>query len=141
MITKCFKCNSVDIVDVSGVLMCNNCGEILNSDTKKDITINIDKVLLPKDDSDDIDIYDDLDDIFEDDIFEEDTIEDDDFEDEELEFEGFHKDNTNVDDIMNQEGNWCYIDDIDGLDEDLSYEDFNGEFEEKYPGLLVAKGK
>lgn len=151
MITKCVKCNSMDIIDINGVLMCNTCGEILNSHTKKDITINIDEVLLPKTNSEDIDLDDDIDDIISEDIIEDDDLEDDDFDQiEELKIlketfnypEGFDEfTEKSEDDIMDKEGSWCYIDDIEGLDEDLSYDDFNGEFEEKYPGLLVPKKK
>lgn len=144
MKTKCFKCNSNDIIDVNGVLMCNNCGEILNADTKKEITLDIDELATEKSPIKNVKNHVKLDSqklskvkINSDD---ESLLEDYDSEgllnDDYLENYECDKDNL---DIMDNEDLWTYIDDVEGLDEDLQDKDYNDEYEEKYPGLLVIK--
>ncbi|SHJ41017.1 hypothetical protein SAMN02745248_00022 [Hathewaya proteolytica DSM 3090] len=145
MIEKCHKCHSLDIVDVDGVLMCNNCGEILNGDCKKEISIKIDSVeaqnhaesSISQDDDLNIEALENLND--EDDLSEEEIGDFQPFSDLSYLLDSEEEMDSDQEDVLNREGQWCFIDDVDDLAEDLSYEDYNNAYEEKYPGLLIRK--
>ncbi|AWZ48587.1 hypothetical protein [Hathewaya limosa] len=132
---KCSKCGSLDIVDVDELLMCNACGEILNQDAKKERSIKVDAILEEKEvnvghikvNSKDLGKI---------------TIKDKELEKEHIK-ESYIDNQENQDsfDVMDNEDLWCYIDDEEGLDEELDVLDGNSEYEEVFPGLITFRKK
>lgn len=122
--------------------MCSKCGEILNAESKKDITLNIDEIITEESPLRNIKKHIKLDSKNLSKV----KINDKEELLESYDCNGLLKDNY-LDgyeydeklDIMDNEDLWNYIDDVDGLDEDLQDSNYNDEYEEKYPGLLVIK--
>ena len=131
---QCNNCGECDTCVFDKKKTCDNCGKCLELEGYDMKSVQIDKVIESQQDSKEVEI--DLGDFSDFDLGEEEELLDEDFE------ESFEEDDDlPYVDVMDDENNWDYIDDIEGISELVDDISSSDEMVEKFPGLYVYKKK
>lgn len=123
----CNDCGDCDVCEFNKDKICNNCGKCLEVEGYDVKAIKIDEVFEKGNDEEikiDLEAFSDFDTVEDEDDFEETNI--DSLEDE-----------IPYVDALDDEANWEYISDIEGMDELIDETDKAGLLHEEYPGLYV----
>lgn len=130
----CTNCGDCDTCVFNKNKICDNCGKCLELEGYDVKAIKIDEVFEKQDDNSDEKIHIDLEDFSEFDVGDEEELLDEEFE------ESFEEvDDMPYIDALDNEDNWVYIDDVDGISDLLEDVTSSDDMEEKYPGLYVYK--
>lgn len=129
----CTNCGDCDVCIFDKNKICSNCGKCLELEGYDVKAIKIDEVFEnnnknAKSISLDLENFSDFD-LLEDEDFEEDL-------EKSLELEN---DDMPYIDVMDNEENWTYLDDVEGINELIEDNDGTNELIEKFPGLYVYK--
>ncbi|MEG0306569.1 MAG: hypothetical protein RR636_01415 [Clostridium sp.] len=126
----CTNCGECNLCEYNKEKICNNCSKCLELEGYDVKEVKIDEV-FDKDINNEIEIS--IEDFSDFDLSDEDDLEDDFQEDADI------IDDMPYIDVMDNEENWTYLDDVEGMGELLEDIASTDELEEKFPGLYVYK--
>lgn len=128
----CDNCGECEVCIFDKKKQCNNCGKCLEMEGYDVRAIKIDEVFEKKDEAEILEdeIKLDLEDFSDFDLDEDQELND--YDEESVSDEPYI-------DAMDNEDNWEYLDDVEGLDELLQEDHSSDDIVEKFPGLYVYK--